>query len=59
MDHSKQLHGVLSSGRSRGKIVPIVFLAIARSYLLAEHRAHAFAVLSDQTLRQTSLICIR
>ena len=33
------------SGWSRGKIVLIAFLAIAGFYLLAEHRAHAFAVL--------------
>ncbi len=45
MDHSTHTQGSPGSGWSRGKIVLIVFLAIAGFYLLAEHRAHAFAVL--------------
>ena len=45
MDHSPHTQRNSSSGWSRGKIVLIAFLAIAGFYLLAEHRAHAFAVL--------------
>ena len=45
MDHSTHTQGSPGSGWSRGKIVLIAFLAIAGFYLLAEHRAHAFAVL--------------
>lgn len=45
MDHSTHIPSSRGSGWSRGKIVPIAFLAIAGFYLLAEHRAHAFAVL--------------
>ena len=45
MDHSTHIQSSPGSGWSRGKIVLIAFLAIAGFYLLAEHRAHAFAVL--------------
>ena len=45
MDHSTHIPSSPGSGWSRGKIVLIAFLAIAGFYLLAEHRAHAFAVL--------------
>ena len=45
MDHSSHTQSNPGSGWSRGKIVLIAFLAIAGFYLLAEHRAHAFAVL--------------
>ena len=45
MDHSTHTQSSTGSGWSRGKIVLIAFLAIAGFYLLAEHRAHAFAVL--------------
>lgn len=45
MDHSTHAHSSPDSGWSRGKIVLIAFLVIAGFYLLAEHRAHAFAVL--------------
>ena len=45
MDHSTHIHSSPGVGWSRGKIVLIAFLAIAGFYLLAEHRAHAFAVL--------------
>ncbi len=45
MDHSMHTQSSPGSGWSRGKIVLTVFLAIGGFYLLAEHRAHAFAVL--------------
>ena len=45
MDHSTHTQSSPGSGWSRGKIVLIAFLAIAGFYLLAEHRAHTFAVL--------------
>ena len=45
MDHSTHTQGSPGPGWSRGKIVLIAFLAIAGFYLLAEHRAHTFAVL--------------
>ena len=45
MDHGTHIPGSPGSGWSRSKIVLIAFLAIAGFYLLAEHRAHAFAVL--------------
>ena len=45
MDHSTPTQNSPSPGWSRGKIVLIAFLAIAGFYLLAEHRAHTFAVL--------------
>ncbi len=45
MDHSTHTQGSPGSGWSRSKIVLIAFLAIAGFYLLAGHRAQAFAVL--------------
>ena len=45
MDHSTHTQSSPGSGWSRGKIVLIVFLAIAGFYLVAEHQAHTFAVL--------------
>ena len=45
MDHSTHTQNSPGSGWSRGKIVLIAFLAMGGFYLLAEHRAHAFAVL--------------
>ncbi len=45
MDHSMHTQSSPGSGWSRGNIVLTVFLAIGGFYLLAEHRAHAFAVL--------------
>ena len=45
MDHSTHTQSSPGSGWSRGKIVLIAILAIAGFYLLAEHRAHTFAVL--------------
>ena len=45
MDHSTPTQNSPSPGWSRGKIVLIAFLAIAGFYLVAEHRAHTFAVL--------------
>ena len=45
MDHSTHTQRSPGFGWSRGKIVLIAFLAIGGFYLLAEHRAHAFAVI--------------
>ena len=45
MDHSTHTQTSPGSGWSRSKIALVAFLAIAGFYLLAEHRAHAFAVL--------------
>ena len=45
MDHSTHLQSSPGPGWSRSKIVLIAFLAIAGFYLLAEHRAHTFAIL--------------
>ena len=45
MDHSTHTQSSPGSGWSRSKIVLVAFLAIAGFYLVAEHRAHAFAVL--------------
>ncbi len=45
MDHSTHLQSSPGPGWSRSKTVLIVFLAIAGFYLLAEHRAHTFAIL--------------
>ena len=45
MDHSTHNQSSPGPDWSRSKIVLIAFLAIAAFYLLAEHRAHAFAVL--------------
>lgn len=45
MDHSTHTQSSPGPAWSRSKIVLVAFLAIAGFYLLAEHRAHAFAVI--------------
>ena len=45
MEHGVHDQAKSTSGWSRGKIVLIAFLVIAGFYLVAEHRAHVFAVL--------------
>ncbi len=45
MDHSTHAQSNPGAAWSRSKIALVAFLAIAGFYLLAEHRAHAFAVL--------------
>ncbi len=45
MDHNTHTRTGPGSGWSRNKIALVTFLAIAGFYLLAEYRAHTFAVL--------------